>query len=62
MTYNPEQNGIEDRIKRTIIDGEREIIETANIQAAYLPLAILYVSYKHIFLENSTTGKSPLHT
>lgn len=59
IPYNPEENGVAERINRTIMNGVRCVLQTAKIDKAYWPFAICDIAFKHSLLTHSTTGISP---
>lgn len=59
IPHNPEENGIAERLNRTLMNGVRCILETVKIGHEYWPYAIQEITFKHSLLAHSTTNLSP---
>lgn len=61
IPYNPEENGIAERINKTLLEGMRTVLATAGIDQPYWPHAVTDVAFKHGLTLHATTGKVPFH-
>lgn len=61
IPYNPEENGIAERVNRTIMDGARTVLATAKMPDEYWPYAVSDVAFKHAFLVHASTDKIPFN-
>lgn len=59
LPYSPQENGIAERLNRTLLNGARCIIATAQIQEAYWPFAVTDIVFKQGLLPHSPTRKCP---
>lgn len=59
--YNPEENGVAERINRTLLKAARAVLATAHMALHYWPMAVANVVFKNNLLVHSTTDRIPLH-
>lgn len=59
LPYNPEANGVAERLNRAFLNGTRCIIATARVQEAYWPYAVSDNTFKQGLLTHSSTGPCP---
>lgn len=57
IPYNPEENGITERVDRTIMDGVRFVLFTANMEMTYLEFTACDVAFKQSLLTHSAMGQ-----
>lgn len=59
VPHNPEENGLAERLNRTIMDGVRCVLTAADMADGYWPAAIADVVFKQNLLIHAGTGQCP---
>lgn len=59
VPHNPEENGIAERVNRTLMTGTRCILSTAAMHQSYWPYSIRDMALKQAFLIHDSTGMCP---
>lgn len=59
VPHNPEENGIAERVNRTLMNGTRCILATETTNQSYWPYAIREMAFKQALLIHESTGMCP---